>query len=110
MFEIKKIWCLILIVGQFGTGQFGTKIIKGTIWHQDNKSGQFGTKIIKVDNLALGQFGTRTIWHRTIWHQDKKSKKNAFFCNFSQNQVPYFSGNVALFEVPNLFWPFPPPC
>ena len=58
------------IVGQFGTGQFGTKIIKRTIWHQDNKSGQFGTKIIKVDNLAPGQFGTRTIWHRTIWHQD----------------------------------------
>ena len=56
--------------GQFGTGQFGTKIIKRTIWHQDNKSGQFGTKIIKVDNLAPGQFGTRTIWHRTIWHQD----------------------------------------
>ena len=49
--------------GQFGTGQFGTKIIKRTIWHQDNKSGQFGTKIIKVDNLAPGQFGTRTIWH-----------------------------------------------
>ena len=49
---------------QFGTGQFGTKIIKGTIWHQDNKSGQFGTKIIKVDNLAPGQFGTRTIWHQ----------------------------------------------
>ena len=63
------------IVGQFGTGQFctgqfGTKIIKRTIWHQHNKSGQFGTKIIKVDNLAPGQFGTRTIWHRTIWHQD----------------------------------------
>ena len=56
--------------GQFGTRQFGTKIIKRTIWHQDNKSGQFGTKIIKVDNLAPGQFGTRTIWHRTIWHQD----------------------------------------
>ena len=55
---------------QFGTGQFGIKIIKRTIWHQDNKSGQFGTKIIKVDNLAPGQFGTRTIWHRTIWHQD----------------------------------------
>merc|ERR1712209_332367 len=54
---------------QFGTGQFGTKIIKGTIWHQDNKRGQFGTKIIKVDNLAPGQFGTRTIWHRTIWHR-----------------------------------------
>ena len=58
------------IVGQFSTRQFGTKIIKRTIWHQDNKSGQFGTKIIKVDNLAPGQFGTRTIWHRTIWHQD----------------------------------------
>ena len=56
--------------GQFSTGQFGTKIIKQTIWHQDNKSGQFGTKIIKVDNLAPGQFGTRTIWHRRIWHQD----------------------------------------
>ena len=61
------------------------------MWHQDNKSGQFGTKIIKVDNLAPGQFGTRTIWHqdnlapdnlapgqfgtniikRTIWHQEK---------------------------------------
>ena len=89
--------------GQFGTGQFGTEIIKGTIWHQDNKSGQFGIKIIKVDNLAPGQFGTRTIWHRTIWNQDKNSEKNAFFCNFSQNQVPYFSRNVALFEVPDLF-------
>ena len=30
-----KIWYLILIVGQFGTGQFGTKIIKRTIWHQE---------------------------------------------------------------------------
>ena len=65
--------------------------------------GQFGTESKKTDNLAPGQFGTRTIWHRTIWHQDKKSEKNAFFCNFSQNQVPYFSGNVALFEVPDLF-------
>ena len=60
----------VQIVGQFGTGQFGTKIIKRTIWHQNNKGGQFGTKIIKTDNLAPGQFGTRTIWHRTIWHQD----------------------------------------
>ena len=65
-----------LIVGQFGTGQFGTKIIRRTIWHQDNESGQFGTKMIKEDNLALdnlaprqfgtGQFGTQTIWHKTI--------------------------------------------
>ena len=62
--------CVLWIVGQFGTGQFGTKIIKQTIWHQDIKGRQFGTKIIKVDNLAPGQFGTRTIWHRTIWHQD----------------------------------------
>ena len=30
-----------------------------TIWHR----GQFGTA--HVD----GQFGTRTIWHRTIWHR-----------------------------------------
>ena len=45
--------------GQFSIGQFGTKIIKRTIWHQDNKSRQFGTKIIKVDNLAPGQFGTK---------------------------------------------------
>ena len=57
-----------MIVGQFGTGQFGTKIIKQTIWYQDNKRGQFGTKIIKADNLAPGQFGTRTIWHWTICH------------------------------------------
>ena len=56
--------------GQFGTGQFGTNIKKRTIWHQVNKSEQFGTKIIKMDNLAPGQFGTRTIWHWTIWHQD----------------------------------------
>ena len=58
------------IVGQFGTGQFGTrqfytKIIKRTIWHQDNKSGQFGTRTIwhqdnlAPDNLAPGQFGTK---------------------------------------------------
>ena len=49
---------LTSIVGQFGTrqfstGQFGSKIIKRTTWHQDNKNRQFGTK----------QFGTRTIWH-----------------------------------------------
>ena len=37
-------------------GQFGTKIIKQTIWHQDNKSGQFGT--------------------RTIWHQDNLAPDN----------------------------------
>ena len=74
------------VVGQFGTGQFGT--------------GQFGTRTIwHQDYLAPGQFGTRTISHRTIWHQEKKVKKNAFFCNFSQNQVPYFFGNVAFFEV-----------
>ena len=45
------------IVGQFGTrqfstGQFGSKIIKRTTWHQDNKNRQFGTKMIKTDNLA----------------------------------------------------------
>ena len=62
-----------LAPGQFGTGQFGTKIIKRTIWHQDNKSAQFGTKIIKVENLAPWQFGTLTIWHRTIWHQELKT-------------------------------------
>ena len=51
--------------GQFGTGQFGTKIIKRTIWQQDNKSGQLGTRTIlhqenlALDNLALGQFGTK---------------------------------------------------
>ena len=55
----------VVIVGQFGTGQFGTKIIKGTIWHQDNKSGQFGTRTIwhqdnlAPDILAPGQFGTK---------------------------------------------------
>ena len=27
--------------------------------------GQFGTESKKTDNLAPGQFGTRTIWHRT---------------------------------------------
>ena len=53
-------------VGQFGTGQFGTKIINRTIWHKGNKNGQFGTKIIKVENLAPGQFGTRTIWDQTF--------------------------------------------
>ena len=26
------------IVGQFGTGQFGTKIKKRTIWHRDKKA------------------------------------------------------------------------
>ena len=36
---------------------------------------------------------------RVIASNPKKSEKNAFFCNFSQNQVPYFSGNVAFFEV-----------
>ena len=50
---------IMRIVGQFSTRQFGTKIIKRTIWHQDNKRGQFGTKIIKADNLAPGQFGTK---------------------------------------------------
>ena len=56
---------MVRIVGQFGTGQFGTKIIKRTIWHQDNKSGQFGTRTIwhqdnlAPDNLAPGQFGTK---------------------------------------------------
>ena len=39
---------LCLIVGQFGTVQFGTKIIKRTFWHQDNKSGQFGTRTKKI--------------------------------------------------------------
>ena len=38
------------VVGQFGTGQIGTR----TIWHQHNKNGKFGT----------GQFGSRTIWHQ----------------------------------------------
>ena len=38
--------------------------------HLQFGTGQFGTKIIKTDNLAPGQFSTRTIWHRTIWHQD----------------------------------------
>ena len=64
------------VVGQFGTGQFGTRII----WHQDNLApdnlapGQFGTNIIKTDNLAPdnlapGQFGTNII-KRTVWHQE----------------------------------------
>ena len=69
-FDCRTIWHRTIWYRTFGTRQFGTKIIEQTIWHEDNKSGQFGTKIIKVDNLAPGQFGTRTIWHRTIWHQD----------------------------------------
>ena len=62
-----------------------------TIWHLGQfgtamKKGQFGTKSVKEDNLAprtiwhqeckIGQFGTRTIWHRsvkgTIWHRNEK--------------------------------------
>ena len=45
---------VLSVVGQFGTGQFGTR----TIRHQDNLAldnlapGQFGTNIIKKDNLA----------------------------------------------------------
>ena len=47
------------VVGQFGTGQFGTK----------NANGQFGTNIVKTNNLAPGQFGTN-ITKRTIWHRN----------------------------------------
>ena len=50
--------------GQFGTkkanGQFGTKIRKRTIWHQ-----QCWSNIVKTDNLTPGQFGTNII-KRTI--------------------------------------------
>ena len=48
------------VVGQFGTGQFGTgQFGTRTIWHQDNLApdnlapGQFGTNIVKW-----------TIWHQ----------------------------------------------
>ena len=55
------IFCVLLeIIGQFGTGQFGTRQFGTmTILHQDNLAtdnlapGQFGTNIIK-----------RTIWHQ----------------------------------------------
>ena len=36
-------------------GHFGTKIRKRTIWHQHSENGQFGTNIIK-----------RAIWHRNF--------------------------------------------
>merc|ERR1712240_1521 len=115
MFEIKKIWYLILIVGQFGTGQFGTKIIKGTIWHQDNKSEQFGTKIIKVDNLALGQFSTRTIWHQDNLAPDnlapgqKKSKKCFFFAISAKIRYHIFPEMLLYLKSLTCFSPPPSP-
>ena len=72
-------------------GQFGTTIIKRTIWHQDNKSGQFGTKIIKVDNLAPGQFGTGQFGTRTIWHQTFDMLKLNLIEHFRQHFGQKFS-------------------
>ena len=59
---------MCVVVGQFGTEQFGTKI---------KKTGLFGTNIVKTDNLAPGQFGTNII-KPTIWHHN-------FFYHFDQN-------------------------
>ena len=50
------------IVGQFGTGQFGTKITK-----TDNLApAQFGTRSPGPGQFGTGQFGTRTIWQQTF--------------------------------------------
>ena len=58
--EYRTIWHR----GPFSLTWKKSMVSNWTIWHQ----GQFGT----LDNLAPGQFGTRTIWHpnekRTIWN------------------------------------------
>merc|ERR1711884_938505 len=56
--------------------KFGTKIIKGTIWHQQNKSGQFGTKIIKVDNLDCKTFITQTFTTPDVHHPQCKIRRS----------------------------------
>ena len=84
-------WLLLATFGNFWW--LGDNLAPRTIWHlgqfgtEDNLApGQFGTKSVKEDNLAprtiwhqeckIGQFGTRTIWHRnekrTIWHRNEK--------------------------------------
>ena len=48
-----------MVVGQFGTGQFYT----GTIWHQHNKNGQFGTDNLAPGQFGTNII-KRTIWHQ----------------------------------------------
>ena len=73
------------VVGQFGTGQFGTKIVKtdnlaprrqtGT---KIKKNKQFGNNIVKY-----GQFGSniskRSIWHRNFWDNFHRQILESFY-------------------------------
>ena len=47
------------------------------IWHQDN---------LAPDNLASGQFGTRTIRHWTIWHPDNLAP-NIWYDEVEHNRI-----------------------
>ena len=56
------------IIEKFGTAQFGTKIKKRTIRHQDNLE----PKVKK-----------QTVWHQTIWHN-----LSSLFCQ--QFEIKHF--------------------
>ena len=74
-------WAASLLLGAADTSLIKRILVCRCIWHWDNLApGQFSTRTIwHWDNLAPGQISTRTIWHqdnlaprkfgtRTIWH------------------------------------------